>query len=97
MAADPEIDVVIELIGGAEGVAKAVMESAIGARHHVITANKALLAHHGAGLARAAEAAGVTLAYEAAVAGGIPIIKSLREGLAANSIERTPQVKAAGS
>ena len=88
MAADPEIDVVIELIGGAEGVAKAVIESAIGARHHVITANKALLAHHGAGLARAAEAAGVTLAYEAAVAGGIPIIKVLREGLAANRIER---------
>ncbi len=88
MAADPEVDVVLELIGGAEGVAKAVIEAAIGARHHVITANKALLAHHGAGLARAAEAAGVTLAYEAAVAGGIPIIKSLREGLAANRIAR---------
>ena len=88
MAADPDIDVVIELIGGAEGVAKAVIESAIEARHHVITANKALLAHHGAALARAAEAAGSTLAYEAAVAGGIPIIKVLREGLAANSIGR---------
>jgi homoserine dehydrogenase len=88
MAADPEIDVVLELIGGAEGVAKAVIERAIAARHHVITANKALLAHHGTGLARAAEAAGATLAYEAAVAGGIPIIKSLREGLAANSIGR---------
>ncbi len=55
MAADPGVDVVIELIGGVEGVAKAVIESAIGACHHVITANKALLAHHGAGLARAAE------------------------------------------
>ncbi len=88
MAADPGIDVVIELIGGAEGVAKSVIESAIGARHHVITANKALLAHHGTRLARAAEAAGVTLGYEAAVAGGIPIIKSLREGLAANRIQR---------
>jgi homoserine dehydrogenase len=88
LAADPEVDVVLELIGGAEGAAKAVIESAIGARHHVITANKALLAHHGAGLARAAEAAGVTLAYEAAVAGGIPIIKTLREGLAANRITR---------
>ena len=88
MAADSEVDVVIELIGGAEGVARAVIDSAIAARHHVITANKALLAHHGAELARAAEAAGVTLAYEAAVAGGIPIIKSLREGLAANRISR---------
>ncbi|MFQ5776349.1 MAG: homoserine dehydrogenase, partial [Kiloniellaceae bacterium] len=88
MAADPEIDVVIELIGGAEGVAKQVIESAIAARHHVITANKALLARHGAELARAAEAAGVALGYEAAVAGGIPVIKSLREGLAGNSISR---------
>lgn len=88
MAADPEIDVVLELIGGSEGVAKAVTEAAIGAGHHVITANKALLAVHGAELARAAEAAGVFLAYEAAVAGGIPIIKGLREGLAANDISR---------
>jgi homoserine dehydrogenase len=88
MAADPEVDVVLELIGGADGVALAVIETAIRARRHVITANKALLAHHGAPLAREAEAAGVTLAYEAAVAGGIPIIKSLREGLAANSISR---------
>lgn len=88
LAADPEIEVVLELIGGAEGVARAVVERAIAAGHHVITANKALLAHHGTALARAAEAAGVTLAYEAAVAGGIPVIKSLREGLAANQITR---------
>ena len=88
MAADPEVDVVLELIGGADGVAKAVIESAIGAGHHAVTANKALLAHHGAALARAAEAAGRTLAYEAAVAGGIPVIKSLREGLAGNDVSR---------
>jgi len=88
LAGDPEIDVVIELIGGADGVAKAVVERAIAAGHHVITANKALLAHHGTALARAAEAAGVALGYEAAVAGGIPVIKTLREGLAGNEISR---------
>ena len=88
MARDPEIDVVLELIGGFEGVAKEVAEAAIAAGRHVITANKALLAIHGAELARAAESAGVTLAYEAAVAGGIPIIKTLREGLASNAISR---------
>ncbi len=88
MARDPEIDAVLELIGGSEGVAKGVAEAAIGAGRHLITANKALLAVHGVALARAAEVAGVTMAYEAAVAGGIPIIKTLREGLAANRISR---------
>jgi homoserine dehydrogenase len=88
LAADPEIDVVVELIGGADGIAKQVVETAIAGGKHVVTANKALLAHHGTALARAAEAAGVTLAYEAAVAGGIPIIKALREGLAGNRVER---------
>ena len=88
MAGDPEVDVVLELIGGSEGPAKAVTETAIAAGKHVITANKALMAIHGAALARAAELARVTLAYEAAVAGGIPIIKSLREGLAANGVSR---------
>ena len=88
LAADPEVDVVLELIGGSDGIAKAVVERAIGAGKHVISANKALLAHHGAPLARDAEAAGVVLAYEAAVAGGIPVIKSIREGLAANRIGR---------
>ncbi len=88
LAADPEIDVVLELIGGSDGIAKAVVETAIGAAKPVITANKALLAHHGTALAVAAEAAGVALAYEAAVAGGIPAIKALREGLAANRISR---------
>ncbi len=88
MAADPEIDVVLELIGGAEGIARRVAETAIANGKHLVTANKALLAHHGTALARGAEAAGVTLAYEGAVAGGIPIIKLLREGLAANDITR---------
>jgi len=84
----PEIDVVVELIGGAEGVARQLLERALAAGKHVVTANKALLAHHGTALARQAEAKGLSLGYEAAVAGGIPIIKTLREGLAANRIER---------
>jgi homoserine dehydrogenase len=88
LASDPEIDVVVELIGGSDGIAKRLIEAAIANRKHVVTANKALLAHHGTALARAAEANGVTLAYEAAVAGGIPIIKALREGLAGNQVER---------
>jgi homoserine dehydrogenase len=65
LAGDPEIDVVVELIGGSDGIAKPLIETAIANRKHVVTANKALLAHHGTALARAAEAAGVTLAYEA--------------------------------
>ncbi|HEY4635628.1 MAG TPA: homoserine dehydrogenase, partial [Rhodospirillales bacterium] len=88
LATDPGIDVVVELIGGSEGVARKLCEKAIANRKHVVTANKALIAHHGTALARAAEKAGVSLRYEAAVAGGIPIIKSLREGLAANRIRR---------
>ena len=88
LAREPEIDVVVELIGGSDGPAKALVEAAIAAGKHVVTANKALIAHHGTALARAAEAAGVVIGYEAAVAGGIPIVKSLREGLAANRIER---------
>ncbi len=83
-----DADVVVELIGGAEGPARKLLEAAIAQGKHVVTANKALLAHHGTALARAAEAKGVSLCYEAAVAGGIPIIKTLREGLAANRIER---------
>jgi len=87
MAAKVNCDVVLELIGGSEGIAKATVEAAIDASRHVVTANKALIAHHGHELALKAEAAGVILAFEAAVAGGIPIIKSLREGLAANEIK----------
>jgi len=86
MAKSADADVLVELIGGEDGVAKAVSETAIENRRHVVTANKALLAHHGTALAKAAEATNVTLAYEAAVAGGIPIVKSLREGLAANNL-----------
>jgi len=87
LAADADVDVVVELIGGAEGPAKKLIEAAIGSGKSVVTANKALIAHHGMSLARAAEAAGVAIAFEAAVAGGIPIIKNLREGLAANRIQ----------
>ena len=88
LAADAGIDVVVELIGGSNGVAKDLCEAAIRGGKHVVTANKALIAHHGTALARAAEAQGLTLAFEAAVAGGIPIIKSLREGLAGNRLSR---------
>ncbi len=86
MATEAEYDVLVELIGGSEGPAKLACEAAFAAGHHVVTANKALLAEHGTALAKAAEAAGVTLAYEAAVAGGIPIIKAIREGLAGNQV-----------
>jgi homoserine dehydrogenase len=88
LAADPAVDVIVELIGGSEGPAKALVEAAIAAGKPVVTANKALLAVHGAALAAAAEARGVALAFEAAVAGGIPAIKAIREGLAANRISR---------
>jgi len=86
MARDADVDTVVELIGGEDGPAKAVCEAAIAAGRHVVTANKALLAVHGNELASAAEAAGVSLNYEAAIAGGIPIVKALREGLAGNAI-----------
>jgi len=88
LAHNPDVDVVVELIGGAEGPARALAEAALGLRKPLVTANKALLAVHGAELAAVAEAAGVALGYEAAVAGGIPIIKALREGLAGNRISR---------
>ncbi len=84
--ANPEIDIVIELIGG-YGVAKALVLEAIAAGKHVVTANKALLAVHGTEIFAAASAKGVMVAFEAAVAGGIPIIKALREGLTANRIQ----------
>ncbi len=84
--ANPDIDVVVELIGG-YGIAKALVMEAIAAGKHVVTANKALLAVHGTEIFAAAAAKGVMVAFEAAVAGGIPIIKSLREGLTANRIQ----------
>jgi homoserine dehydrogenase len=83
---DPEIDIVVELIGG-YGVAKEVVMQAIANGKHVVTANKALLAVHGTEIFAAAQQKGVMVAFEAAVAGGIPIIKALREGLSANRIE----------
>ena len=84
--ANPDIDIVIELIGGC-GIAKTLMLEAIAAGKHVVTANKALLAVHGTEIFAAASAKGVMVAFEAAVAGGIPIIKALREGLTANRIQ----------
>ncbi|MCJ0763770.1 homoserine dehydrogenase [Variovorax terrae] len=84
--ANPEIDIVIELIGG-YGIAKALVLEAIAAGKHVVTANKALLAVHGSEIFAAASARGVMVAFEASVAGGIPIIKALREGLTANRIQ----------
>ena len=83
---DPHIDIVVELIGGT-GIAKDLMLKAIANGKHVVTANKALLAKHGNEIFAAAQKKGVMVAFEAAVAGGVPIIKSLREGLAANRIE----------
>ncbi len=88
LARDPAVDVVVELIGGSDGPARATVEAALAAGKPVVTANKALLAVHGAALGARAEQAGVPLAFEAAVAGGIPVIKALREGLAGNRIDR---------
>ncbi len=88
LAQRDDIDVFVELMGGHDGPAKDACEAAIAAGKDIVTANKALLAHHGQALALAAEDAGVRLRYEAAVAGGIPIIKALTEGLAGNEITR---------
>ena len=88
MAREVPADIFIELIGGSDGPARAACEAALAAGRHVVTANKALIARHGTSLAKQAETRGVTLAYEAAVAGGIPIIKTMREGLAANRFSR---------
>jgi homoserine dehydrogenase len=83
---DPEIDIVIELIGG-YSPAKELVLRAIDNGKHVVTANKALIALHGNEIFAAAQEKGVTVAFEAAVAGGVPIIKAVREGLAANHLE----------
>ena len=88
LARSDEIDIFVELIGGDEGPARDAVEAAIAAGKDVVTANKALIAHHGTALARAAEDAGVALNFEAAVAGGIPIVKAMREGLAGNRYAR---------
>ena len=88
LARSREIDAFVELIGGADGIAKDAVEAALETGKHVVTANKALLARHGLPLARRAEAAGRALAFEAAAAGGVPVVKMLREALPANRITR---------
>ena len=88
LARRPDVDVFVEVMGGHDGPAKAATEAAIAAGKDVVTANKALLAHHGHALALAAEAQGRVIRFEAAVAGGIPVIKALTEGLAGNQIRR---------
>ncbi|RWM11176.1 MAG: homoserine dehydrogenase [Mesorhizobium sp.] len=88
MAEKADIDVFVELIGGDEGPARASVKAALEAGRHVVTANKALLAKHGVQLAEIAEKKGVLLNYEAAVAGGIPVIKTMREALAGNQVTR---------
>ncbi|RUW44221.1 MULTISPECIES: homoserine dehydrogenase [unclassified Mesorhizobium] len=88
MAQTAELDVFVELIGGDEGPARASVKAALEAGRHVVTANKALLAKHGVALAEIAEKKGVLLNYEAAVAGGIPVIKTMREAMAGNSVNR---------
>ncbi len=87
MAAHSDIDVIVELIGGSDGIALDICKTALGSHKHIVTANKALIAHHGLDLAEKAEAVGSTIGFEAAVAGGIPVIKVLREGLAANGVD----------
>ena len=93
LAQRDDVDVFVELMGGSDGPAKASTEAALRAGKDVISANKALLAHHGQALAQAAEASNSVLRYEAAVAGGIPVVKALTEGLAGNDIERVMGVK----
>lgn len=88
LASASDVDLIVEAIGGSEGIAREVVEAALKHKKHVVTANKALVAYHGLTLAKLAEENGVVLAFEAAVAGGIPIIGALRTGLAANQIQR---------
>lgn len=88
LAVSDNVDIVVELVGGEDGHALAAVEAALAAGKHVVTANKAMIARHGGRLAALAEANNVQLAFEAAVAGGIPILKALKEGLAGNEVER---------
>ncbi len=88
LAGRVDVDVVVELVGGADGPALALARTTLGAGKALVTANKAMIAHHGMELAGLAERAGAPLRFEAAVAGGIPVIKGLREGAAANAIDR---------
>ena len=88
LARDDDVDVVVELVGGSDGPALALARATLAAGRSLVTANKAMLAHHGLELAQAAEDAGAALKFEAAVAGGVPVVKGLREGAAANVIAR---------
>ena len=88
LAQSPDIDCFVELIGGESGVALDAARAALASGKSIVTANKAMLARHGFELGKAAEAAGVALAFEASVAGGIPVVKTLREGLAGNTVDR---------
>jgi homoserine dehydrogenase len=88
MAARPDVDVVVELVGGSDGPALTLARNTLNAGKDLVTANKAMIAHHGLELAALAEQADAALKFEAAVAGGIPVIKSLKEGVAANEIRR---------
>lgn len=87
-AADDDVDVVVELVGGSDGPALTLARESLSAGKHFVTANKAMIAHHGVELAGLAEAQGLALKFEAAVAGGIPAIKGLRDGAAANQVNR---------
>ncbi len=88
LVGDADIDVIVELIGGEHGIAKQLAEAALSAGKSLVTANKALIAHHGTALSTLAAGKGVALRFEAAVAGGVPVIKGISEGLAANSLSR---------
>ncbi|MEE4201102.1 homoserine dehydrogenase [Erythrobacter sp.] len=88
LGARDEVDVVVELVGGSDGPALALSRAALAGGKGLVTANKAMIAHHGLELAEAAEGAGVPLKFEAAVAGGIPVVKGLREGTSANALTR---------
>ena len=88
LARSAEVDCIVELVGGSDGAALEIVQAALVLGKHVVTANKALLAKHGLALAKLAEDKGVSLAFEASVAGGIPIIKTLRESLPANRVSR---------
>ncbi|WP_435419265.1 homoserine dehydrogenase [Parerythrobacter aurantius] len=88
LAAGEDVDLVVELVGGSDGPALALARDALGRGKGLVTANKAMIAHHGMELARLAESTGAPLRFEAAVAGGIPVVKGLREGAAANDVQR---------
>lgn len=88
LGARDDVDVVVELVGGSDGPALALSRAALGAGKGLVTANKAMVAHHGLELAEAAESAGAALKFEAAVAGGIPVVKGLREGASANALSK---------